>query len=229
MLEIFLAFLWLAAPGARRAAPSCAGGRPRPTESCVKKELAFGREWAHDSSWAHGAPEPRKELKMSEFTFTRNFTRRDDDSPFATIRVSALVESIMIEDRELPADSIEYLLNFAFQCLQDAYAGAKTRAECHKLYSKKLTKLLDGTIAEREVDPVVRVGRAILTESLKKNHPAKWKELAALDAKERNTLLDQVLSENAEKLQDAIAERIAAEKAAKARSRSIKVELGDIL
>lgn len=51
---------------------------------------------------------------------------------------------------ELPASSVQHLLTFALQTLQDAYAGAKDQSEATGNFNKKLDKLLSGTIGTRQ-------------------------------------------------------------------------------
>ena len=45
------------------------------------------------------------------------------------VNMEAAVAYIAIDGKELPVSSIEYLLTFALQNLQDAYAGADSAAE----------------------------------------------------------------------------------------------------
>lgn len=52
-------------------------------------------------------------------------------------------------DKVLPASSVEHLMTFALQTLQDAYAGAKDATEAKANFEKKLTKLIEGTIGTR--------------------------------------------------------------------------------
>lgn len=54
-----------------------------------------------------------------------------------------------IGDKVLPASSVEYLVNFALQSLQDAYAGAKTLDEAKGAWGKRLDRLIKGEIGTR--------------------------------------------------------------------------------
>ena len=56
-----------------------------------------------------------------------------------------------IDGKVLPDASIRAVLRHGLQILQDAYAGAKSQDEARGLFSKKLTKLLAGTLGERGI------------------------------------------------------------------------------
>lgn len=54
-----------------------------------------------------------------------------------------------IDGKELPDASLVYLMNFALQSLQDAYAGADDLTDAIARFEKKRDALLDGTIGVR--------------------------------------------------------------------------------
>jgi hypothetical protein len=149
-----------------------------------------------------------------EFAIARAF----DHKAFGRIglvNMTASVGKVMIGDKELPASSVEYLLTFALQNLQDAYAGADSAEDATARFDKKLARLVDGTIGVREagsgVSAEIKVRRTVMGELLRKSDAGK----AALKAREddRDVFLDEVFAKQAEAAQAAImatvAERIA--------------------
>lgn len=86
--------------------------------------------------------------------------------------LDADVKSVKLNGKDLPAGSIEYLLNFALQSLQDAYAGAKNEAEAQGAFNTKLDRLVSGTIGVRlgggnSVDEATKVARQITKAAFK--------------------------------------------------------------
>jgi hypothetical protein len=139
--------------------------------------------------------------------------------------MAADVKEVKINGKVLPESSVEYLLNFALQSLQDAYAGSDNPAEAKGAFDTKLDKLLAGTMGTRTggsgVTEEVRIARtivkAMLLKQLTGDELATFKELkdAALDAR-----LDEVYTKNEAKIKPAVEERIkelAAERARKAK------------
>src|SRR5688572_14266848 len=90
---------------------------------------------------------------MTKFNIARSFDHKLHGR-IGLVEVEADVKSITISTggvaHELPATSIEYLLTFALQNLQDAYAGAENAADATARFGKKLDRLLAGTIGARE-------------------------------------------------------------------------------
>lgn len=54
-----------------------------------------------------------------------------------------------LDGKTLPDASVEHLLRFALQTLQDAYAGAKTADEATAAFEKKRDAIIAGTIGTR--------------------------------------------------------------------------------
>lgn len=89
-----------------------------------------------------------------EYLVNRVFSKRETEKSnwsgrIGSVEMSAGITGISINGKELPEASINYLLNFSLQSLQDAYAGAEDLTEATANWEKKLAALLDGTIGVR--------------------------------------------------------------------------------
>src|SRR6478752_5464406 len=131
------------------------------------------------------------------------------------VHLVAEVEKVTINGQEVPGKSVEYLLNFALQSLQDSYAGAKTPDAARGLFQKRLDNLIAGTIGVRtggttERERVtVQVVRGILKAKLTEEAFAKYKE-------DDDAVLE-AFKKNEDKLISYVDERIAELEAARAR------------
>jgi hypothetical protein len=65
------------------------------------------------------------------------------------VELQADIAEFKVNGKQLPQTSIEYLLNFSLQSLQDAYAGADDLTEATANWEKKLAALMDGTVGVR--------------------------------------------------------------------------------
>lgn len=91
---------------------------------------------------------------MTAYNIARVFTKRETaksawSGRIGHVELVADVKSMTLDGAKLPDASIEYLLNFSLQSLQDAYAGAEDLAEATGSWEKKRDALLDGTIGVR--------------------------------------------------------------------------------
>lgn len=130
-----------------------------------------------------------------EYAIKRDFAHKVHGE-IGGVRLDASIDSVAINGTKLPAKSVEYLLNFALQSLQDAYAGAKNEDEAKASFEKKLASLVDGTIGVRtggggqseETRVAISVTRAILKANLTAEAFAQYKEDddAVLAAFEKN-------------------------------------------
>lgn len=134
-----------------------------------------------------------------------------------------------LDGKELPASSIEHLLNFALQTLQDAYAGAKNEAEAVGAFESKRDRLLDGSIGVRGtgegVSEETAVARSIMRGLIKDKLGAKspeWTAFTALDPKEQNAKLDANIEANSDALAPVIAAKLAERKAERDRKAKAK-------
>lgn len=134
--------------------------------------------------------------------------------------LDADVKSVKLNGKDLPIGSIEYLLNFALQSLQDAYAGAKSEAEAQGAFNTKLDRLVAGTIGVRlgggaSASEETKIARQITKAALK----------AKLDKDEFDALtderLDEVFEKNEAKLRPMVDARLA--ELAKERERKAKL------
>lgn len=129
---------------------------------------------------------------------------------------------LSLDGKALPASSVEYLLTFALQSLQDAYAGAKDHTEAQANWEKKRDKLIEGTIGVRTggggVSETQKIARSILRAQLKST-PA-WEAFKELSDTDQNDKLDALYEKNAEALRpvvEAEAKRRQKEREAKAK------------
>ena len=151
----------------------------------------------------------------------RTFVKRNEGT-ISNVRLEADVTKVTLDGKELPDSSVEYLLNFALQSLQDAYAGGKTLDECKALFAKKYDRLIDGKIGVRDsaetIDDATRIARKIVRQQLRANK-AVWEKFAQMSEEDQIAALDKNIAKNAEKLEPLVSQelkRLAEEKKAKA-------------
>lgn len=154
-----------------------------------------------------------------EYNVKRAFEHKTNGS-IGAVHLKAEVGKVTIGDKELPTRSVEYLLTFALQSLQDAYAGAKSNEQAVGLFDKKLDALIAGTIGVRtgggtsELERVtLQVVRAILK--------AKLTEEAFAAYKEDDDKVLEAFEKNKAKLEPLVTERM--EELAKERARKAKL------
>lgn len=121
-----------------------------------------------------------------------------------------------INGTELPQSSVDHLMVFALQTLQDAYAGAKSTDEALGAFNGKLDKLLNGTIGTRGsgdgADERTRVARQIVRGLVKAKYGAsspEWKTFTGLADAEQNAKLDAMFAANEAAIAPAVDEKIA--------------------
>lgn len=161
------------------------------------------------------------ETAMSKhFEMTRVYAKRETEkSDWAGAIGSATWEiesksdvTMRLDGKELGANAIAHLMNFALQTLQDAYAGAVDLNDAKGRFEKKRDAILNGTIGVRASgdgeSETLRVTRKIVREKLKKN-AEKWAAFEKLDDDAKNTALDTIAAKNATALQPEIDAEIA--------------------
>lgn len=170
-----------------------------------------------------------------EYKINREFNHKTYGA-IGKVELVADVKTLTVDGEALPGDSVEYLLRFALQSLQDAYAGAKTEAEAKEFFGKKLKNLLAGEIGSRgpgnAVSEETRVGRVVMRElylaKIKGDDVARkaWKEM---DEPAKIARLDAMIAKNAEAITPLVTKRMKEMAAEKARiaamSGSIAFEL----
>lgn len=125
--------------------------------------------------------------------------------------LEADVKVVKLNGQPLPEGSVEYLLNFALQSLQDAYAGAGTEAEAKGAFGTKLDRLIAGTIGVRlgggtSVSEEIRVARQITRAKLKAGLE---KAVYERDYKDNDDAVDAVFAKNEVKLRPFVDEKLA--------------------
>lgn len=118
-----------------------------------------------------------------QYNVKREFNHRTHGE-IGSVHLVAEVAKVTVDGKELPGKSVEYLLNFALQSLQDAYAGGKSQEEAKGLFDKKLAALMEGTIGTRttgggqseETRVTLQVVRSILKAKLTKEAYEAYKE-----------------------------------------------------
>jgi hypothetical protein len=135
--------------------------------------------------------------------------------------LEADVKVVKLNGKPIPEGSVEYLLNFALQSLQDAYAGAENADEAKANFAKRFERLIEGKIGVREgggVSEETRVARTIVRAKLKAKldkaeYEAKYKD--------DDEAVDAVFAKNKEKLQPFVDARL--EELRKERERKAKM------
>lgn len=133
----------------------------------------------------------------------------------------------MLNGQELPASSVDHLLTFALQSLQDAYAGAESEADAKERFNAKLDRILAGTLGTRSggsgVDPIVAEVRNLIRADVKKAVGDDWK---TMEEDARNAAIDQVFESQSAEVQLTLREAAKGEIARKAAEKAAKAALG---
>lgn len=133
----------------------------------------------------------------------------------------------MLNGQELPQSSVDHLLTFALQSLQDAYAGAENETDAKERFNAKLERILAGTLGTRSggsgVDPITVEVRNIIRADVKKAIGDDWK---AMEEDARNAAVDQVFNDQPEEVRDALTEAAKGEIARKQAEKAAKAALG---
>ena len=143
---------------------------------------------------------------MAKFTIARAFDHKAHGR-IGIVNMEADCKQVTIDGKVLPDSSVEYLLTFALQNLQDAYAGAESADDAKGRFAKKLDRLIAGTIGTREAgdgaSAETRMVRTVLGDMLRQ--AGKWKEIiGALDEDKRAAKLDEIFAKQPEAKQAAI-------------------------
>lgn len=163
-----------------------------------------------------------------EYNVKRAFTHRTLGEVSTGVHLVADVAKVTLDGKELPGKSVEYLLNFALQSLQDAYAGAKTQEEAKGLFAKRLENVIAGTIGQRvggqgqseETRVTLSVVRAILKTKLTAEAYAKYKD-------DDDAVLE-AFSKNEEKLRPFVDERMKELEKERARKAKLAQSAGEL-
>lgn len=120
-----------------------------------------------------------------------------------------------LDGKELPAESITYLMNFALQSLQDAYAGAESLSDAKARWQAKYDALVDGTVGVRGsgggVSDETTAQRYVMKRAyFAQVDDAKKAAFKDMEPADQADLLDRLFAKNADKLAKAVTERLAA-------------------
>ena len=138
-------------------------------------------------------------------------------------RVNDKGDAAMLRQGEwvaVPAATRDALAMFALQTLQDAYAGAKTAAECIGSFNKKLDAYIAGTVGTRATS-WESVAREFIIAALEVNEPT-FKKLKGDD---RTARVTAALAKNADK--EAFRAKVDAEIAKRAAAAQAMAEAAD--
>lgn len=119
-----------------------------------------------------------------------------------------------LDGKELPAESITYLMNFALQSLQDAYAGAESLSDAKARWQAKYDALVDGTVGMRGsgggVSDETTAQRYVMKRAyFAQVDDAKKAAFKDMEPADQADLLDRLFAKNAAKLAQAVADRLA--------------------
>ncbi len=141
--------------------------------------------------------------------FDRKFYHKATDTTFGIVTVE-YDGHMILDGHDLSETSVQYLVNYALQALQDTYAGvgtSKTVGEATAAFTTRLDKLINGTIGIRSgtggVDPLTTVMRSIARKFVKaKLSKAEYKEKYT-DNEDKNDYLDSVIDKKPETFETA--------------------------
>lgn len=148
------------------------------------------------------------------------------DGDVGSVTFEAPEGDFKLNGKKLPIGSVEYLLNFALQAFQDAYAGATSLDEAKGNFDKKVTAVVEGTLGQRSgggVDEFTTVARSIVKGLVKAKKGAEAVKSITEDE------LDKLFAKNEEVLRPKVEAEVAARKAERERkaklAQSIDLEI----
>ncbi len=170
-------------------------------------------------------------IETTEYVINRSFAKRGDNGfHIGEVRLEAGIGEMQLNGKTLPANSVEYLLTFALQSLQDAYAGADNEEEAKARFDKKLNAVIEGTIGVRSggggLTEMQKVSRQVAREMIRAAYAKAGKaygDFTSLSAGEQNAKLDAVVDKHREVVEAEAKKRIAA------KGKVADIDLGDII
>jgi len=135
-----------------------------------------------------------------------------------------------LNGKPIPLGSMEYLLTFALQAFQDAYAGAQSLGDATGNFNKKLDAVIAGTIGVRSgggtsVSDETRISRQVVREILRKKLD---KTVYDRDYKDNDEAVDAAFAKNSEKLQPFVDERLTELRKERARKAALATKSGEL-
>lgn len=159
---------------------------------------------------------------MAQFNIIRIYSKRETERSSWSGRIGDCnlqlnVEGpVLLNGQTIPASSVEYLLNFALQSMQDAYAGADSLSAAIGAFEKKRDAIITGTLGARGygdgVSHFQTIARRIVRGLFKAKYGAKsaeWAEFTALSDAQQNATLDGKYMANEEKLEPVVRAEVA--------------------
>jgi hypothetical protein len=159
---------------------------------------------------------------------TRSYAHRTFGA-IGSVELTAPSGKYMLDGKELPEQSVNHLLTFALQTLQDAYAGADDAAEAIGTFGKKLNKLIAGTLGTRSsdgVDEFTTVARQMVRAAMKSKLGAKsrdWAAFTGLADADQNAKLDANYAKNEAHFKPFVEAKVAERAADRARKAAMNV------
>lgn len=155
-------------------------------------------------------------IETVEYNVARDFAHKQHGA-IGSVKLSATVGSVELDGKALPDRSIEYLLTFALQSLQDAYAGADNAEDAQAKFDKKLESIVQGTIGVRTggggLTEMQKVSRAVAREMIRAAYAKAGKaygDFTSLSTADQNEKLDSVVDKHREVVEAEAKKRIAA-------------------
>lgn len=165
------------------------------------------------------------------YTINRSYTHRTYGA-IGEVELVAPGGKYVLNGEELPAQSVEHLLTFALQTLQDAYAGADNADEAVGAFNGKLDRLIAGTLGTRSggggVDEFTVVMRQVVRGAVKAKLGAKspeWSDFTGLSDDAQNERLAAIYAKNEKAFKPVIEAKIAERAAERERKASLKVDI----
>lgn len=170
------------------------------------------------------------------YTINRSYARRATaDSPgydIGTVEFVAPGGDYILDGNVLPPQSVEHLLTFALQTLQDAYAGATDASEAVGAFGAKYDRLVAGTLGTRSggggVDEFTTVMRQVVRGAVKAKLGAKspeWATFTGLDDADQNERLAAIFAKNEKAMRPVVEAKVAERAAERARKASLKIDI----
>jgi hypothetical protein len=168
-----------------------------------------------------------KNIDVTTLAIARTFDHKVHGR-VGVIQMQADVGLFTIDGKTLPQSSVEYLLTFALQSFQDAYAGAENAEDAVGRFNKKLDRVIAGTIGLREAgdgaSAETKAIRGVIGDMLRA--AKQWQTvIGELDEDKRADMLDAIFAKQPEAKQATIRataqERMAEAAARKAQAKEL--------
>ena len=167
-------------------------------------------------------------MAKQEISVSRTFVHRTHGTVCDTLAFTAPAGEYVLDGQPLEDDAVQFLLNFALQTFQDAYAGADSLDECQKAFSTKLDRVKANEMGTRGagVDPITTEIRILVYAAIRKSKDAKTKKvyekLKVMKSDARADALDAIFAKQSDDGKAAITAKAESEHARKEEVRKAK-------